>query len=162
LRACTGDRRQRTLRRQTAEHAIDQRAGSRGIDVTYDGDLEVVAGEYLPYEGPEILGRNGWDRFQGAARRTRVGVAREGGCPPALAGEFVRARGRSSQPRQTLLAYALHILGVETGRRQRQLEQVERLILVLGQRAQRPGHIVASRRKADLDRHGFEPFVEAL
>jgi len=86
-----GDRRKRhSCAGRLPNTAIDQRAGSRGIDVTDDGDLEVVAGEDLAYEGPEILGRNGWDRFQGAAWRTRVGVAREGGCPTS-AGWRVRS-----------------------------------------------------------------------
>ena len=75
--------------------------------------------------------------------------------PTSAAGDLVRIGGRAPQPRQDLAAHALDRLGVEARRGQRQLEQVERLVLVLDQRAQRAGELVAAGAEAEADRVSF-------
>ena len=150
------------LGRQAAEHLVDQLAGGRSIDVADDADLERVAGEHLPHVILEIGRRDGRNRLQGAARRPAIGMAGKGGRPPAPAGHLVGARGRAAQPGEHLVADALDIDRVETRRREGQPQQLERLILIVGQRAQRARRLVAGGSEADLDRLGFDPFVEAL
>ena len=61
-----------------------------------------------------------------------------------------------------LNAALLDIDRIEMRRRERQPQQLEGFILIGAQRAQRGRGLVAVGRKADLDRLGFDPLVEAL
>ena len=61
-----------------------------------------------------------------------------------------------------LPAHPLDRVGVEARRGQRQMQQVERLVAVLVERAQRAAEIVAADAEAELDGVVFQPLVIGL
>ena len=150
------------LRRQSAEHLVDQPAGGGGIDVADDRDLEGVAGEHPSHVALEVGRGDGGHRFERAAHRPAIGMARKGGRPPALGRHLVGARGLAAQPRHDLLADAIHVDGVEMRFGEPEPQQLGRLVQMGGQRAHRAGGLVAVGREAELDRLRRDALMERL
>ncbi len=159
LRRGVLDRRQIRLCRQRAEHAIEHRLQGLGVDVADDGDLQVFPRQHPMRIGLEIVDGDGRHQFQRAVDRPAIGMALERGLPPALAGDIARARRLPPQDRQDLRAIDLDIRRIETRRGQRQPQQIESLVAIFRQRAQRAADIVALGAEAHLDGFALEPIV---
>jgi hypothetical protein len=80
--------------------------------------------------------------------------------PPVAARDLVRIGIGTAQIRQQIGADALDRFRVEAGRGQRQVGQLECLVLLVEQRAQRTVELVAGRRETQADRARLELFVK--
>ena len=89
-------------------------------------------------------------------------MARKGRLPPAAASEIIGVRDVAPQDRQFLFANPLDGLGVETRLGQREPQQLEGLVAMFVQRAQRAVKCVAANLKADLDCVVFQPLMKGL
>ena len=157
-----GDSLEIVFGRQAGEGAIDQFAGGHGIDVADDRNGQLVAREHAPHIVAQVGDGHARHRLQRALALTAVRMTGKRGLPPAAAGEVVRIGGIAAQPRQFLSAHHLHRLGVEARRRQCQPQQIEGLVAVLVERAQRAAELVAPDSEMELDSVVFQALMEGL
>jgi hypothetical protein len=84
------------------------------------------------------------------------------GLPPTAAGEIIGVGGVAPQNRQFLLANPLDRLAIEAGLAERKAQQIDRLIAVLVQCAQRAVEMIAADLKTEFDRVVFQALVKSL
>ena len=159
-----GDRRELGLRRQRAEHAVEQLAGVVGVDVADDGDLERVAREHAPRIVVQVVGGDARHRSRACRCSAAVGMVRETRSPTSArlamlvrdwwsraAAPTASGRGCARPPRRRSAARSAPAAADRTPRRWCSL-----------QRAQRAVEVVAADREAELDGVVLEPLVERL
>src|SRR5579872_1051716 len=141
------------MRRQRAEYAVEHGLDGLGVDIADHRDFQMIARQILVRKSLQIVDADASHRFQRAADRPAIGMAGIRGLPPAQAGKIAWALELPAQPRESLRAVELDILGVEARRRERQPQVIERLVLVLDKRAQRAVDLLATGAEAQV--HGF-------
>src|ERR1043166_38463 len=155
-----GNGRQRGLRRQAAEHLVDQSTGAFGIDVADDADGQRATREDARHVALEIVGIDLRHGFEGAVVRPPIRVIGKRRRPSLLVGDVVRAAGAAPQAREHLSADALDRRGVEARRGEREAQQVDRIVEIGAERQQRSAEVVAPGREIDMDRALLEAFLE--
>ncbi len=156
-----GDRRQVGLRGQASERAIDKPAGGGRIDVADDAELQRVARKHAAHIAAHVVDGDRRRRFRACRcpsdRRDGLEMPLAQKLRPAMSFGLVLCRCR----REIIWrAHALDRGAVEARLGQREPEQVERLVLVLGQRPQGAADIVAGRAQLQLDRLALQPVLE--
>ena len=150
------------MRRQRAEGAVDQLTGCLGIDIADDGDGQLVAREGARDVGAHVVGGDALHRVGRAVALAAVRVAGESRAPPGVGGQAVGIDQLALPVGQFLAAHALDRVGGKTRLREREPEQVEGLVAVLVERAQRAAEIIARGAKRQFDGVALEPLVESL
>ena len=151
-RGGVGDRRERGVLRQCAEHMIEGAAESFGVDVADHGDDQPVAGEDAADVVLEVPRPDGGDRRHGALDRAPIGMVLEGEAVPGERGHRFRIVLVEFQPGNDLRLHALDRVRIEARLRQRQAQQVEGLVLVGREHLHIAEHHVAAR--VEVDAHG--------
>ena len=100
--------------------------------------------------------------FQGAVGLPAIGVVAKGDFQKLAAGERGRIGGVAPQPGNHLRANAFDIVALEMRRCQRHPQQVEGLVPVVLEHAQRAAEIIARRTEAQFDGAAVEALVEGL
>ena len=137
LRRHGRDRRQFRLRGQRTENAVEHLLHRLGVDVADDRDFQIGARQRPVRVAFEIVDGDGRHRFQRACHRAPIGMIDERGLPPAEICDLGRAGRGAPQRGHDLRAVDLDVNRIEARRGKRQAQVFERLVAILGQRAQR-------------------------
>ncbi len=110
----------------------------------------------------QVLSRDRADALDRPLHGTPVGMAREGGREPGLGGDVVGILGAPAQAGLDLVADPLDRLGIEARPGQRQTQQLEGALPVLGQGLELAAEVVAPGVEREPDRAVLELGVEGL
>jgi hypothetical protein len=146
----------RAGRGQIAERPIQQHTQLVGADVASDTDDQIVLGQAARHERPEIGHLEPGHALERAAHRPAIGLAGKSGLEPGQARQVIRILRAAPQARLDLIADPVDRLGIEAWRAQRQPQQLEGTIAILGQRLELTGEAVALGVERQLDRQILE------
>ena len=128
--------------RQVAEGEIEQRPEFRRGDVAGDTDRQVVLGEALGQETPKIVDLERGDALDRAPNRPAIGMTGKRGLEPGETGDIVGILCPPPQARLDLIADSLDRFGIEPRLDQRQPQELEGALPVLGQGLELAGEAV--------------------
>src|SRR6202171_3935430 len=147
-------------RRQASESAIDKHCDLCRVDVSDYRDSEIGARQHAADIGPQTIHRDRRNRFERALRRTRVWMAGKRAREPTIGRDVGRIGRAPPELREHRRAYALEFLPVEARRGQGEAQQLEGLVAIFGERADRAAQIVAVDAEGEADGPLLQAFVK--
>ncbi len=156
-----GDRDQIGLGRQGAKRGIEQPAERGGVDIANHRDLQIAARQHALGVAAHIINGDLADAVERTARRAAIGMIAERQFQKLVVGVPARIGRLPAQRRGQLRAHPFDIGGLKARLGQRQPQQVERLVAVLGQHAQRAAEVIAGRAERQFDRAALHALMEA-
>src|SRR5262249_46190367 len=154
--------RQLCLGRQLAEQGIKHAAQCCRIDITHHDDAQIISGKSARPIFAQVLARHFLDRGLRSLGRTPIRMATERECVPLVGGDAIGIACGVSKPRQQLPAHAFDSISIEARLAERQRQQGDRRIPVLGQRFQAAVEGVACIIEAHAHGDLFHALLEGL